>query len=1042
MARRGSSLVLSAAAIAAAAAGCAMADEEPGGVQPAGGSVTSPVECTVPFSPDCTATLPYSESFDGIHDPAHVGWEFLDKGTPAANHWSLGNEGELGPDGFLTFASDPVATTVRSVAHGPRIDCSPSELDSANVLKTTTMQWRMWYRHAFGAGPITLRAVVSTDGGETWTSIHQWTGLKSDLEYAIHSHPLPGDAWKAADVRVGFEVDTGTGSTYGIEDLEIDDVKLAAGVPNRFVKAQVLKCHDGAPDCSFVYNYDTVCDTDPKPGSSIPKCDVKPGEDLPEINMGVCDWYKVIACYTDPDATYSTWSFFGYPASRMDGSPLEDLPFFWVEGCFSDVSTFCSPGPNAFMCAIEIRPDCDETYAGSHRTGIVTVDEYDPQKKPHSIFETLTKLSLNLLLDNGWVVWAPNGVTDPAAVALRAAVAATGRTVQVIKDIRIIEDLSNYSGVIAVLGVRGRNHVVTDDEADKLADYLRGGGRVWVEGGDFFTEARQPVTVLHPLLKAWARADGPAGTATLAGPAIGRNFLEGLTFELPPVPLNNTNDLLGASPATGAREVLRVEGASPGALMVTYEGSADGGPVYRTVASSFSWSALAAGSPPAEALQRLLSFLENGYPGCKVPAECEDFDPCTADSCNGGKCTNQRDPACTECLNDLVMEDRVTPSCAAGQACVVSKGLCTPILCGGQPCDLEAGSTSGPVAFSPGAPATMTVDVVEPVGVRAVQVAVRLSTPYRGDVVLTLVAPDGTEVRLKDRDSLDRDPDVHATYDIGVPLPEDQSLSVLAGLPLKGTWTLRVETAVPSASGELLSWRLHASVRHEDGHACTSHDDCRSAWCEGGTCKTPIPLKTLLFEEDCWTDWPQPFADAIGRLGWEFYDAGGESDFQDALAAAKWDLVVHVRYRTQTSPKVLKALQAHVEAGGRLILSTWDPKFKHALYGLMGVADGTRFEAPVPIHAWDEGHPLFALPFGVGAALAPVQDTCISDGARVTVGTGTAVAGFTAEPAAGEAAVVIGPEDRTIYLGEMPFLFAPDDLRGLLVNMLHWMATH
>ncbi|MBM4398241.1 MAG: proprotein convertase P-domain-containing protein, partial [Deltaproteobacteria bacterium] len=941
----------------------------------------------------------------------------------------------------------PTTPAVKSLAHGPRIDCHTADPDApdgdaTNVLRTTTLQWRMRYRHAVGGDPVTLRALATGDGGATWQPVREWADLNGDLEYAIQSYPLPGDTWKSLDVRVGFEVDTGDGSTFDLDSLRIDDVKVAAGVPNRFVKAQVLKCKPGAPDCSYSYNYDKVCDTAPKAGSTLPKCDVKPGEELPVLNMGVCDWYKLMACFVDPDASYSTWQFFGYPAGYVEGAPLDALPFILSEGCTSDVGTFCDQAPNAFLCPFEIKPGCDDALAGTYRSGIITMDEYDPKKAPHSTFETLTKFSLNVLLEDGWIVWSPNGPADPAAVAAKKAIAATGRRVQVLKDIRMVPDLTKYSGVFAALGARGRHHAVADDEAAKLAAWLQAGGSLYLEGGDFFEPSRQPPTVLHPLLKTWAKADGPGEGAKLAGPATGRNFLNGLQFTLSQGTLNNRNDLLAHSPATGARELLQVGGAIPAAIAVAYEGAASPGKTYRTIAASFSWSGLKAGSDPAVLMQRYLSFLEDGYPACAVPADCEDFDPCTADSCAGPACSNLRDPDCTECLDDLVMADGVTPSCPAGQACVAAVGLCADIVCGGVQCTLVASSAAAPAPFSAATGASVPIDVADPGAVRALHAAVRVDTPARGGVVLALVAPDGTEVVLKASDEKDTARGLHATYEAGVPLPAGQTLAAFGGAPLAGTWTLRAGTDLPFASGRLLSWTLHASVRHEDGHDCAAGAECASGWCSDGVCATPLPLKTLLFEEDCWTDWPTPYAEALARIGWTYQSAANESDFQKALAKGPWDLVIHVRYRTQAAPAVIDKVRAHVDAGGRLVLATWNPAFKHPLYAAMGIADGARFDAPLAIHVWDEAHPLFNLPYGTASVLEPVQDTCISDGARVTVGTGTAVAGFTAAPAGGQAAVVVGPTGRTIWMGEMPFLFARDRLVGFLANQLHWLATH
>jgi len=1000
----------------------------------------------VPFDPDCTVSLPWAEGFDAASKLADVGFQVKDFGNPALANWVLAPDGELGPDKFLRFRWTPTANGVKTIIFGPRIDCHTADPmapdgDSYNKLSTTTVQWRMRFRHATGGKPVTLRLVLSSDSGTTWTPVAEWPELSGDIEYGIFSYPLPGDLWKAPDLRVGFQVEAA--STADVQDLQIDDVRVAAGVPNQLVKSFLLRCHSQTGDCSSSASYDLVCDSNPKPSDQVPRCEVKPGESMPELTMGVCERYRLVACYDDPDACYSSWNFFGFPASKLDGSPLESPPFITPEGCVSGSGGMCPTSTGGFICSIEVAPKCQENLAGSYRVGVVTVDEYDPKKKPHSIFETLSKLTITVLLEDGFIVWAPNGgATDPEAMALRNAIASTGRKVQILRDILVPKDLSKYSGILAVLGSRGRTRLVTEAEAQRLAAYLESGGSLYVEGGDFWSEARQPKTSVHPYFKVFTLADGPAG-GKLEGPAVGYNFLDGLSYALSQGPVNNYNDLLGHAPASGALEVLRVSDPTPGALAVAYEGLAKSGKTYRTIASSFPWAGLLAGpSPTMAALDKYLTFMEKGHPGCQGQKGCEDLDPCTADACVAGSCKNQRDPQCIECMDDLFMADGVTPSCPPDQACVQALGTCKPIFCGPVPCTVTATYQGPALPFSPKKPAEAALSVSTGGTVRAVQVQVRVTTPYRGGVVLTLIAPDGKSVRLKDPNPSDWGSDIRATYDMGVPLPKDQSLATLVGRGLAGTWRLRAEAVAPPGALEVVSWTLRAAVRQEDGLSCQADDECASAWCDAGTCRTPQPLSTLLYEEDCWTDWPTPYKDALDALGWQYSVATGEKDFLKALKAGGFDLVIYVRYRTQSAPDVIAALKSFVDAGGRLVFSVWDPDFKQPLYGLMGIDGGVTYKSPAPLNAWEPDHPLFARPFGVPATLSPVQDTCIVDGARVTVKDGVAVAGLGGPGEAGQAAVVIGPTGRTIYMGEVPFLFAPEDARGFLANQIHWLATH
>ncbi|MGZ7080788.1 MAG: proprotein convertase P-domain-containing protein, partial [Thermoanaerobaculia bacterium] len=86
-----------------------------------------------------------------------------------------------------------------------------------------------------------------------------------------------------------------------------------------------------------------------------------------------------------------------------------------------------------------------------------------------------------------------------------------------------------------------------------------------------------------------------------------------------------------------------------------------------------------------------------------------------------------------------------------------------------------------------------------------IYVHVDIAHPARGDLNITLVAPDGREVALQ-QSSFDRSADVHATYGLDA-LPA-QPLDVLNGMPAAGTWRLRVADVLPQDAGTLLSWSL------------------------------------------------------------------------------------------------------------------------------------------------------------------------------------------------------------------------------------------
>ncbi|AVV44961.1 protease [Streptomyces sp. P3] len=79
----------------------------------------------------------------------------------------------------------------------------------------------------------------------------------------------------------------------------------------------------------------------------------------------------------------------------------------------------------------------------------------------------------------------------------------------------------------------------------------------------------------------------------------------------------------------------------------------------------------------------------------------------------------------------------------------------------------------------------------------ALQVGVDITHTYRGDLVIDLVAPDGTAYRLKAASSSDSADNVVATYTVNA-----------SGETANGTWKLRVQDTAAQDTGKLNSWKL------------------------------------------------------------------------------------------------------------------------------------------------------------------------------------------------------------------------------------------
>ncbi|MCY2959493.1 MAG: proprotein convertase P-domain-containing protein [Planctomycetota bacterium] len=106
---------------------------------------------------------------------------------------------------------------------------------------------------------------------------------------------------------------------------------------------------------------------------------------------------------------------------------------------------------------------------------------------------------------------------------------------------------------------------------------------------------------------------------------------------------------------------------------------------------------------------------------------------------------------------------------------------------------------------------TSTLDVTRTGTVASVQARVHVAHPYRGDLEVALIGPDGTLVLLHNRTGGSAD-DVNTEYpELTVP---NQSLAAFAGKAIQGVWRLRVRDLASSDTGTLVGWTLsiHATT--------------------------------------------------------------------------------------------------------------------------------------------------------------------------------------------------------------------------------------
>ena len=448
-------------------------------------------------------------------------------------------------------------------------------------------------------------------------------------------------------------------------------------------------------------------------------------------------------------------------------------------------------------------------------------------------------IHLTVIYTDAYGLWAPPEVAPEVLGPVLQALSANGVEIQLFSTLPLLDSLSELKGLFVVLGVYGWNHVLTQTEGQTLADYLEGGGRLYMEGGD--TWAYDPWTDVHHYFQVKGLADGGQ---TFPGPVDGRHFCYGQNFNVALWhPVNTYIDQLAPKLYGGAIPLLR-DGQDWGTdLALSYEAEDLG---YRAIAASLPLAALVEmGQGTVDQLVlRYLEFFENGYPGCSVDQECDDGVVCTMDHCEDGHCENETVPDC-----DLCEDDR---DCPENHACVLSNGICVDIW--GQRFD----SVDTPIYISPDGPGVYASTIAVPEDMEAweVHVQVRIAHTYPGDLQFSLNHA-GLDVPLKAAQPGLKGDGIFLTYDKGVDPVWPDALSVFSGFGMNGDWTLTVTDVMGLHGGKVVGWSLYVAW---EGPCCWSDATCQAnasacveGWC--GDCYCLYVEKTCDDNNPCTADW-------------------------------------------------------------------------------------------------------------------------------------------------------------------------------------------
>ena len=585
-------------------------------------------QCEHVYVPLCHVEIPYIEDFDDAMGFSSVGWqagtELTDFASGSAGNWIMGTTGELGPDQHVQFRWNPTID-VKSVAVTPVIDASSAGTSFYNPENKTTLQWRMSYTHSQPGEPVYVRVVASTDGDyENGVVLWQYDPdhdggedpLLYDLPYDLYSVELPAGYEISETLQIGFMIEAV--STFNMDNLQFDNIVLAEGVTNRLKKAFIYRCEDSG-SCSFQNPDDVVLEQESgNPCVSAAECatgtecinSVCSG--IPDLVMFPDHRYQYVLCYSDPDTFPTQYIAWGRPHAYLDGPPLQQASFV-TPWDFTSIGDACSVNPGAvnywcgvgvadYICVLDVDPEGSDAHVGRYTLGILGLDEWKPTgtEDAHSPFESLNKAVIHVLLDSGYLIWSPLGLTDPSANAMLDSLLDPTdplyeRQAQIITSLDIIDDLNRYDGILGALGAYGRYHPMAQLNANRIKDFLDAGireevdedtgalhfvgGRVYVEGGEFWNTAStvQDETVLHncdeALCEDYFKIEGISdGASKLDGPLEGQHVWYGMDFDYSQGPLfNSWLDRIRVSPDGDGREVMQNGGTASFATAVNYE---------------------------------------------------------------------------------------------------------------------------------------------------------------------------------------------------------------------------------------------------------------------------------------------------------------------------------------------------------------------------------------------------------------------------------------------------------------------------------------
>ncbi|UCE17675.1 MAG: T9SS type A sorting domain-containing protein [Gemmatimonadota bacterium] len=248
-----------------------------------------------------------------------------------------------------------------------------------------------------------------------------------------------------------------------------------------------------------------------------------------------------------------------------------------------------------------IQVHCNENAGVDFRVGTVEVVSLTADNSPVEV--TVTQYN-----DRDALIWLPPDVTSTSAVAMQAALTANGKSSLIADEISYFE-LGDFDYVFVCLGIAQQCLRMNSSfpEVTQLVDYLNGGGRLYMEGGE--TWAYDEQTALHDMFYINGLDDGPyEGDLNTI---LGANDFQGMDYTY-----SGENVYIDRiSPICPAREIHKNDSPS---YVCGVAHDPTGAP-YRTIGTSFQFGGLDDASASVftknDLMSAYLDFFDNGFVG-------------------------------------------------------------------------------------------------------------------------------------------------------------------------------------------------------------------------------------------------------------------------------------------------------------------------------------------------------------------------------------------------------------------------------------------